>query len=452
MTPIFPLPSRLFMNLFHYRPITLFSLPLLLFSCGVQSDGLDSKSAVLTVPPASGAVNYSVSGASGPEDLARHAVAHHPSIAAARHKAERLAAKVPQELSLPDPMAEIAAGSLAETAAGRVQAMGGLKQKIPFPGKRREAAAAADSEATAARAEVRAMELKLTEQVHAAWWDLYMAEQTIVITRESRSILDSVRESIDTRVGAGQAGQADQLRIGNEITMIDRDLADAEQLKKTAQARLNSLLNRPAGASLPSARKTSIPGSGSLESMLARAQSHHPEVAAAEGRANAFRHRLKRAELEKYPDFTAGVGGAAVSDSGLSGVANGRDQVYASIGINIPLWQAPRRAMITEAREGLAETEAMIASTRSDLRYRVEESWFRAKTARDIADLFETRLIPDSKQAYEVTLTGYSAGTSDFTGLLETWRLQLSYRLQLVRANAQLGKAAATLRAAAAID
>lgn len=444
--------TRLFMNLSRLRIIPVLSLPLLSFSCGVQSDGSDSKTSTLTLPPASGAVNYSVSGASGPDALARQAVAHHPSIAAARHKAERLEAKVPQERSLPDPMAEIAAGSLAETAAGRVQAMGGLKQKIPFPGKRSAAAAAAGSEAAAARAEIGAMELKLTEQVHAAWWDLYMAGQTIEITRESRAILDSVRESIDTRVGAGQAGQADQLRIANELSMIDKDLADAAQLESTAKARLNSLLNRPAGASLPSARRTAVPSNGSLESLLARAQSRHPEVAAAEEKANAFRHRLKRAELEKYPDFTAGVGGAAVSDSGLSKVANGRDQVYASIGINIPLWQAPRRAMITEAREGIAETEAMIASTRSDLRYRVEESWFRAKSARDIISLFENRLIPDSRQAYEVTLTGYSAGTSDFTGLLDTWRLQLSYRLQLVRANAQLGKAAATLRAAAAIE
>lgn len=440
------------MNLPCFRAIPALLLPFMSPSCGLQSDDGDSKSTVLAVPSPSGAVNYSVSGASGPEDLARLAVAHHPSIIAARHKSERLAAKVPQELSLPDPMVEIAAGSLAETAAGRVNATVGVKQKIPFPGKRREAAAAAGSEAAAARAEVDAMELKLTEQVHAAWWDLYMAEETIAIIRESRAILNSVSESIDARVGAGQAGQADQLRIGNELSMIDRDLADAIQLKNTAQARLNSLLNRPAGASLPAVRRTSIPGNGSLESLLSRAQSRHPEVAAAEERANAFRHRLKRAELEKYPDFTAGVGGAAVSDSGLSRVANGRDQVFASIGINIPLWQEPRKAMILEAREGISETEALVASTKADLRYRVEDAWYRVKTSREIAELFETRLIPDSRQAYEVTLTGYSAGTSDFTGLLETWRLQLSYQLQLVRANAQLGKAAATLKSAAGIQ
>ena len=132
-------------------------------------------------------------------------------------------------------------------------------------------------------------------------------------------------------------------------------------------------------------------------------------------------------------------------------MANGRDQVYATLGVNIPLWQEPRRAMIREAREGMAETDAMIAGTRSDLRYRVEEAWFRAKTAREVADLFESRLVPDARQAYDVTLTGYSAGTRSFNDLIETWRQHLAYRLQLARNRAQLGKATASLDAAAGI-
>lgn len=440
------------MKAFPIYALILMGVSWLPVSCGTSGAGSDSKSAVLAVPPPSGAVNYSVSGASSPDVLARMAIAHHPSIAAAKHRAKRLSAKIPQELSLPDPVAEISAGSMAETAAGRVDAMGGLKQKIPFPGKRREAAAAASSEAAAALAEVRTLELRLTEQVHSAWWDLYLADQTISLTRESRSLLEAVRDAVDARFAASQATQADQLRIANELTMMDRDLAEASRLSQTSKARLNSLLNRPAGASLPNASNASIPSSGSLASLLARAQNQHPEVAAAEQRANAFRHRLKRAELEKYPDFTAGLSGASVSDSGLSGVANGRDQIYASIGINIPLWQEPRKAMIREAREGISETEAMVASTKADLRYRIEEAWYRAKTSREVATLFENRLIPDSNQAYEVTLTGYSAGTSDFNDLIETWRGLLGLKLQLASNRAQIGKAVATLRAAAAIQ
>ncbi len=419
--------------------------------CASTKDRTGETPVRLETPPPSAAVNYAVPRSTGPDELARLAVRHHPSIAAARHRAERLAQKAPQERSLPDPTMEIAAGSMAETAAGRADLMGGVKQKIPFPGKRREAAAAADSEAAAAQAEIAALELKLTEQVHAAWWDLYLAQRTLDLTRDSRSVLEAMRETVDARVTADQARQADQIRLGNELAMIDTDLAEAGKLRATAVARLNSLLNRPAGATLPAPGNAVVTSPGSLQTLLARARAQHPEVAAAEQRANAFRHRLKRAELEKFPDVTAGISGASISDSGLSQMANGRDQIYATLGINIPLWQEPRRAMIREARAGMAETEAMLASTRSDLRYRIEEAWYRAETAREVASLFETRLVPDARQAYEVTLTGYSAGTSDFTDLVETWRQHLAYQLQLARNRAQLGKATATLKAAAGI-
>jgi len=405
----------------------------------------------LTAPPASAAVNYAIPGNTGPEALAKLAIQHHPSIVAARHRAKRLAAMSPRLRSLPDPMVEISAGSMAETAAGRVDAMGGIKQKVPFPGKRREDAAAADSEAAAALAEVESMELRLTERVHAAWWDLYLAHQTMALTREGRAVLESVREAVDARVAADQARQADQIRLSNELAMIDRDLAEADFLRKSATARLNSLLNRPSDAPLPDPGDRPISELGSLEMLLTRAQERHPEVAAAERRYEAFRHKLKRAELEKYPDFTVGIAGASVNSSGMSMAANGRDQVFATLGIDIPLWREPRQAMIREAREGMKETEAMIAATRNDLRYRVEEAWYRARTSRDVSALFSTRLIPNAKQAYDVTLTGYSAGNSNFNDLIETWRLHLAYRLQLAQNRAQLGKATATLRAAAGI-
>ena len=337
-------------------------------------------------------------------------------------------------------------------AAGRTDATASLQQKFPFPGKRREAAAAASSEASAARAEVRALTLKLNEQVHAAWWDLFLATQTIQLTRESRDVLDSVRQTVESRVAADRANQADQLRLANELTLIDRDLAEARELRQTARARLNSLLNRPAKASLPTPSTSPTPSLGSLDPLLARAEKNHPEVAAAKERAQAFQHRLNRAELEKYPDISIGVSGASVADSGLSSVANGRDQIFATLGINIPLWQKPRRAMLREAREGMNETRARLATTRSDLRYRVEEAWFRAKTARDIIDLFETKLIPNARQAYDLTLTTYSAGDADFDALIETWREQLTYQLQLARHRAQLGKATATLKSASGIE
>ncbi len=435
-----------------FRVLAPSSLALILAACA-DSGGMGGKSALndLDIPAENlRPVNYSV-GSGGPEKLASLAITHSPAIKALRHKAERMDAQAPQAASLPDPMGSISAGSLAETAAGQVQGMVGVSQKIPLPAKRAAASRAASLEAEAIRSEADALALKISEQVKSAWWDYYLADQTIAFTNENRALLTTIRNLVTTRIEAAAAAQADQLRIENELTMLDRDLVNLRQVRSSAQARINSLLNRPAGASLPTPSAPSIPATASLDTLIARAESRHPDISAAKSRTAAFAQRLRRAKLEKYPDPTIGITYAPVSESGLSRVSNGRDQVFATLGFNIPLWQEPRKAMVREASEGMAETRAMLESSRSDLRYRVEDAYFRATTARDVIALFNDRLIPSAQQASDVTLTGYSSGKNSFNDVIGTQRELLAYRLQLVQSRAQLGKAIATLQAAAAL-
>lgn len=156
------------------------------------------------------AENYHIPPQAGPETLAEMASRHNPRLKALRHRVERLEAIVPQVQSLPDPMANLALGNLPETAAGRVDAVVGVSQKIPFPGKRREAGLAAQREALAVRADAAAYELKLTEQVRSAWWDYYLAGITIRISEESQQLLRVVEESVEAQVAASQGGQADR--------------------------------------------------------------------------------------------------------------------------------------------------------------------------------------------------------------------------------------------------
>ena len=402
-----------------------------------------------TGKPVGGPKAYTVPSHAGPAAMAALAVRHNPKVQALRYRMQRLDQKVPQVESLPDPMAKIAIGSLPETAAGKVDAVVGVSQKVPFPGKRRAASSAAAREAMAVQAEAKAYELKLIEQVYSAWWDYYLSNVNIRISSESKELLGVVEKTVEAQVAASQGKQADQLRVANEITKLDRDIAQARRVEKTAKARLNALLNRPAGAALPKVSQRMIESPGNLDALIAKASVSHPEVISAAHKVEAFKHRLERARLEKYPDLTFGLQGAAVSSGGLAPSANGSDQIFGTLGFNIPLWQKPRLAMIREAKAGIAETQALLTSTQADLRYRIEDAYFRAKTAKEVAQLFSSRLIPDSKQAYEVTLTSYAAGEESFINLIETWRQWLTYQLQYAQNRAQLGKAIATLQSAA---
>ena len=215
------------------------------------------------------ATNYGIASSAGVEQLVSQALKHHPSLAAARQKIIRLQAKVPQAQALPDPKARISAGSLAQTAAGQVDAVAGVEQAIPFPGKRRAKANAAQKEADAAKAELENLKLRVAERVRFAFWDYYLAHQNQRISRESKEVLQTIQEIVQARVKANQGTQADLLRISTEISKVDQQLIAARQQTSSAKATLNALLNRPSHSSLPYPKRSSAPSSGNLNSLIA---------------------------------------------------------------------------------------------------------------------------------------------------------------------------------------
>ena len=386
--------------------------------------------------------------ASGSEELVQIGLQHHPGIRAAEAKVRRLRAKIDQVTALPDPKAKISGGSMAETAAGRVDLMAGIEQGVPFPGKLSERGKIAEREAATADANLEAVKLQVAQQIRQFYWSYFLASRTTDITSVSREVLELVRGTIDARVAANQATQGDQLRLATELGDIEKTLIGAKQREGSAKAMLNALLNRPAGAALSRPSNLTVPGSGELRTLLATTEATHPEVDASRTQIEAFRHRLRAAELERYPDFMFGLQHGLVSDSGLAPSVNGRDQIFASIGVNIHLWQKPRRAKIREAAEGIEEAESRLAAVRANLRFRVEDAWLRAQSSRDLISLFEEQIIPESKQAFDVSLQSYAAEKLTFVDVLDTWRKWLGFQLQQAHNHTSLGKAAADLRSA----
>ncbi|QQL45741.1 TolC family protein [Sulfuriroseicoccus oceanibius] len=437
--------------------VALCILPLIAAGCrsgGGSDDGSQTgASAVDIAATASPASAYSVPSSASVDDLVALAIARHPSVAAARHKVERLESMVDQVSALPDPSAKVTAGQLAETAAGRVDGVIGVEQRIPFPGKRRARAERAHRQADVARAELDALRLSHAARVRDAYWRYYQAARTVGVLGESRAALVQMQESVDVRVRADKAAQQDLLKVGNELGLVDQKIITATAQVTAMRARLNSLLHRPVNAPLPSPRKP-VPSrvSTALDAMIAEAQSRHPDVAAAKSRVAMFNAQQKMADLERWPDFAIGMQYGAVSNRGLAPSANGRDQFGATVGVTIPLWRKKLDAIDREAREGLAEAGDALAAVRSEVGYNVAAAVARVDSARRVVTLFESSILPDANQALELALVGYSADTEGFIDVIDAWRQSLAYQLQQVDNQAALGAAAAALKLAAGIE
>ena len=393
--------------------------------------------------------------AAGPDDYARLATAADPRVAAADARARRLAARVPQVRSLDDPMLTVTPlGDMAETAAGQVDVMAGLSQRLQLPGKYDARGDAAEREAAAAVAGLEQVRLMVAAEARSAFWRYWLADRAIETTQRSRDLLADLREAATAQLRAGRAGQADVLRAATELSALDNELVDLRLDREVAAAALNRLLDRPPDAPLPEPPAGATPDAADagLSSLLAEAQARNPRLDARAAEVDAARQRLRLARLDYFPDLTIVANYGAVGEDGLAVMANGDDQWSLGFGVNLPIFTGKRRAAVREQTAAVQEGLARLAGEQNDLAFEVREAAAEVEAQRRLVRLFEETILPQARQTVEATAAAYRAGDADFLSYVDAWRRLLDFELSQRRATSDLGRAAADLRRALGQD
>ena len=390
----------------------------------------------------------------GVADYVALALARNPRLEAARERAARLAQRVPQARSLPDPVAEIAPlGEMAETAAGQVGFMGGVRQKLPFPGKLEAAGRVRAREAAMARRALERARREVAADTRRAYWRCYDATRAIAVTRESRRLLERLKRIAETKYEAGTTTQQDVLRASVELSRLESELETLRQQRKSAQAMLNRLIDRPAAAPLPDPRRGEASRiEGELEQLLDRAARNNPAVARVRERVARSRAELRRARLERFPDLTVGARYRAVEDEGLAPSATGKDAWWLTFGITLPIWGERLEAAEREALRGVREGLAELAATRNRVAFRVRDAFAKVVQHRRQVRLFRETILPDAEQTVEASRSAYRAGEEDFLTLIDNWRKLLAFRRMFHGHVAKLEQSVAELREAVGMD
>jgi outer membrane protein TolC len=208
---------------------------------------------------------------------------------------------------------------------------------------------------------------------------------------------------------------------------------------------------RPSGAKLPEPRTPAFRSFGTADALIARAQSRHPEVLRANALIQSAQGQQKLASLTNRPDFTAGVSWTPVAEEGLSGAANGKDQFMATLGVTLPIWAGKNTATRREAEARLAAAQASLNSTQALLQQQIGSAHASFMAEREALAPYSASLIPNAQDSFELTLNSYQNGEASFLDIIDTSRQLLSYQLAAEENQARLGKAAASLRKAAAL-
>ncbi|MAE60704.1 MAG: hypothetical protein CMJ49_05015 [Planctomycetaceae bacterium] len=376
----------------------------------------------------------------------RAAMASNAEIRAARQRVERMRERVVGAGTLADPTATTRFGQLAETAAGQVDYMVGVQQSLPFPGTLDARSEVARQKVTEALYALEVTVADVEAAVRGAYWSMYAATHEAAVLGQNRELLLQIESSVRSRLRVGDAGQDDLLRVSRRLAALENQVAGLGQRQRTAGAMLNRLMSRGPGSTLP---EPAVAGWEAAEldrdGLVGRAMRGNPQVRMAQARVGTAHRELKLARIEPLPDVVVGVQYGAVRASGLSPVADGTDQIAATVGVTIPLWTEKYAAAEREALRGTGEAIAQVRAVQDRAAFEVDDALARIESHQDVLARVQEKMMPESRQTIRLALTAYEADDVDLLQLLDDWQSLLDDQVHEARIVAALHRAMADL-------
>ncbi len=371
-----------------------------------------------------------------------------PRIGSARAAADAAQARVSATRRLPDPRLQVATMNrqlpgfdlTGPMSMNQVQ----VSQLFPIPGtgKLGLAGDVAQSRADARQAEVDESLWGQRNRAAMAFYDLYQAEGTLAVMRETLRLLEAVASTVNGMYAVGEARQADVLRGQLETGRMTGQIADMDAMRRTMTARLNTVMNRPpdapTGAPILPALPDSLPA---IEVLTAQALSSRGMLVAGADQVRAAMAAETLARREIWPDLEFGV---IYARQPMEGSTN--NMLSLMLGASVPIWAGSRQLKWrdeTVAMRKMAEDD--LDAMRSDTRGRVAELAAEVHRARELRNLYGTTLLPQAEATVASARAAYQVGNVDFMTYLDAIMTVYAYRATLYRLEAEEGRALAEL-------
>ncbi len=390
----------------------------------------------LWLTPASAADEPSLGGnLTGLLDYAR---VHNPELAASRYEADAARQRVQPASALPDPVLRTELMDFTNQGTNKGASLlpsqvGGTRytliQSIPWFGKRDLQREVAEAQVAQTDGQITASWADLSNKIKSVYAQYYYLSGSERLTRETLDLMTGLEQIAQTRYANGLGAQQEVIRAQVEQTGLRSELLDLENEQHHSQARLNSLLSRPAMAALAqpvSLRR--LPAAAQLDYAVLeeKLRARNPQLLIAAARIVSAEKARDLAYTNRYPGFTLGV---APTQSGSS--IKTWDLM---VEFSIPLQQGSRRSQEREAESMLAASGARKEALLNQMLADLSESISGLETARRTESLTGTQLLPQAELTYQSALAGYETGKVDFATLLDAQRQILKARQQQLKA------------------
>jgi cobalt-zinc-cadmium efflux system outer membrane protein len=344
----------------------------------------------------------------------KEAIAHNPSITAAREQVAEARAGIAIATALPDPslVAEVDQEKNFFNPRSGSERDVGVQFTVPYPYRTRLNGRIARGGWQAAQYALTQLQQQIASQTAQA----YDAVQAAVRHRDdliqSREISVQFVEKANTRFLAGTVPKLDTIKAKVELARAENALIANERMIANSKSALNHLLGRAMGVTLEEIDALDIPGAvPDLNSLEQLAMASRPELQSMRVQRRAAHDSTTLAKQYWAPDLNLTLWKSQIDGAPDSYKFDG--------GITFPLffWQH-EKGQVAQAEHHEKELDATERELFSQVMLDVRNSHTTASIAWRQAVFLRDQLLPEAHFEFDTTFTSYSAGGSSALDLL----------------------------------
>jgi outer membrane protein TolC len=301
---------------------------------------------------------------------------------------------------------------------------------LVWPGKTKQAAQTALSEARAVGEKFRVAKFDLQRKVLNAWTDYVLLGQKIRLLEQDVTLRRIMLNSATAQVQSGRM-QRDLLESTVALQMAESELLDMQADQLQARAMLNSLMGREPKAPLESPLThpppREVPDDDTL--MLVAAADIFPEVAEFAREVEARQDALELAQMKWIPDFNLAAG------------FTGSVEQFAGFAIVLPTTIPAIRGQIEEARAVLRASEALLRQSQSDRIGEYVGLLVMLRSAQRREKFFQETVLPLTERLSQSNRLAYESNAGELSEWIDSRRMLLDIQLTVAQAEAVIDKA-----------
>lgn len=375
-------------------------------------------------------------------DYVRAVLERNPSMDSARASLNAALARVRQAGAFMDPMVEVVLAPLSfAPPLSRAGYEVGLRQALPWFGKRALERDVANAEAAAARHDVEATRQMLALSAVTLYSEYYVVARSLEINAQHAELLTALRHASLAAVESGRGNVTEPLQVDAELARLEQDTTTLHAERDVLRAQMNELLHRapetplaPAAAPAPSGANTEA-----VPKLPAASQApKRPELDAIRDRIRAQEARASAAERERYPNLTI-----STSYSSMWEMPEHRWSV--GLGVSLPVQVGRRRAAVDEARAMQSYYESELRRMSDSMKTERYVALRRVQESQQTLAIFEHKTLALARQRVEAQRTAFVSSLGSLSMLLEAERALRSLELEYESARASYERRLAEL-------